>query len=225
MKKRNGMILCFALLQLGYWGYFATFAGYITSLMVENGISNTGLSAAVFGYQICAFVSSFLMGKLCDRMQSNRKPVLALGTAALLLSILLAIFSADNRVIAVLYALIGFVFGPVISCLDAWILRTFQEEEELYGKLRAVGPFTLAAGMLIQGQLIRQHGYGIMLPGGAFFLGILLLAGIRLPDVSPQKKKNPGAFFQRSADSSLPSGVPDSPSAFVSGRSVGGAGE
>ena len=52
MKKRQ--IFCFALIQLGYWGYYATFCGYITALLVENGISNTGLSAAVFGYQACA---------------------------------------------------------------------------------------------------------------------------------------------------------------------------
>ena len=188
MKKRK-YIICFALIQIGYWVYYATFGGYITALLVENGISNTGLSIAVLGYQACAFGGSFLLGKICDRIQSNKKPVLILSAATMLFSIILTRFSGNNQVVAGIYAAIGLVFGPAISCIDAWILHAFHGDETLYGELRAMGPFSLAVGMLIQGFMIERNGYGIMIWGGVISTGIVLIAGILIPDAASTVKR------------------------------------
>lgn len=189
-------IFCFALIQLGYWGYYATFCGYITALLVENGISNTGLSAAVFGYQACAFAGSILLGRICDRVQSNKKPVLILSLLAMMLSILLSRFSADNRVVAFTYVMIGLTFGPMISCVDAWILHMFPGDGSLYGRMRAIGSFTLAGGMLLQGQMIERCGYGIMIRGGMITIAIVLAAGLALPDVARTEHRAAGNSSQ-----------------------------
>lgn len=182
--KRRKYAICFALIQMGYWAYYATFGGYITALLVENGISNTGLSLAVLGYQACAFAGAFLLGKACDRMQSNKMPVLILCAATQILSIALTWFSCNNQVISVIYAAIGLVFGPMISCIDAWILHMFQGEEEMYGRLRAMGPFALAVGMLIQGFMIERNGYGIMIWGGVISTSIVFTASLLIPDIT-----------------------------------------
>lgn len=178
------MTACFLAVQIGYWSSFGYCVGFILSYLVDHGISNTGLSIAVLGYQGCSFLGSFVWGEVCDRMHSNRRPILMSAALTTILMLLMPLARGSLAEMALIYTAIGFLHGPIISCIDAWIMRSYRGNEGAYGRIRAVGPLAFAIGSFIQGRLILRYGYDILAIGGVISMLVLIIASLLLSDTA-----------------------------------------
>ena len=63
---------------------------------------------------------------------------------------------------AFMYPLFGFLFAPLGSNLDSWMLRSFQRDAAIYGRARSLGSVGYAVMMLLMGQLINHFGFTVM---------------------------------------------------------------
>ena len=181
MTKR----LCagFAALEVAYWCVHATFLGFVSAYLLEKGMSNTAVSLLLAAYLLSAFAGSLFWGGVCDRWQTNRKVFLCAGAASAVLVCLIYSFADHLPIVALCYPLLGFLYQPLASNADAWVLGACRYDAKLFGKIRCMPSLFYAFVCAVQGQLIARFGYGFMLGGGLLFLTVLLLTAWRLPDV------------------------------------------
>ncbi|MBR0087502.1 MAG: MFS transporter [Lachnospiraceae bacterium] len=182
-KKKVFFVFC--LLQVTYWGCYASFLGYFSAFMLANGMSNTVLSLILSIYLMAAFAGSFFWGSLSDRLRTNKKTMLIQVAVCLAAGQLIYQFAHVTWLVAVLYPILGFATVPVGSNLDSWILKSFPEEPNYYGISRGVAAFGYAVIVLIMGQLVANVGYHVMPIGLAISAGATILITALLPD-SPQ---------------------------------------
>ena len=120
MSKR--LCIGFSLLEISYWSFHASFIGFISAFLLENGISNTTLSLLIAGYFLCTVIGSFVWGALCDYLHTNKKVLLiTLGCSAILMY-LIYFFSSDVVLLFVLYPLLGFTSLPSSSNIAVSLL-------------------------------------------------------------------------------------------------------
>ncbi|MDO4415097.1 MAG: MFS transporter [Erysipelotrichaceae bacterium] len=153
----------FAVLEALYWAFIAAFAGYASTYLLACGLSSTALSIMLACYMGFSFAGAFFWGGMCDRMKTNRK-VFIFEFAATLLIALAIFFTASQNVwlAAFMYPLFGFLFAPLGSNLDSWMLRSFQRDAAIYGRARSLGSVGYAVMMLLMGQLINHFGFTVM---------------------------------------------------------------
>lgn len=181
MSKR----LCFgfAVLEISYWCFHASFIGFASAYLLHRGISNTILSLLVAIFLFCAFLGSFFWGGLCDKFQTNRKIYMIGMICNGLLMYMIFFFGGNTALIAVAYPLLGFVSQPLSTNMDAWILASCNHDQSIYGKIRSTPSFFYAFVAAVLGQLIGAYGYHLMLIGGTFFLVLGLMIAYVLPDI------------------------------------------
>lgn len=153
----------FASLEALYWAFIASFAGYASTYLLSCGLNSTALSIMLACYMGCSFAGAFFWGGLCDKMRTNRK-VFIFEFAATLIMATAIFFTASKNVwiAACMYPLFGFLFAPLGSNLDSWMLRSFNRDAGIYGRARSLGSVGFAVMMLIMGQLINHFGYIVM---------------------------------------------------------------
>lgn len=160
MNIEQRAIRNFTLMQSFFWAFFAAYTGYITTWMLQCGLTNNALSLMLAGYMLASLLGSIFWGVLCDKKRENKRIFLLECSIAVVLALL--IFSISKRDIsfaALLYPCFGFVMLPLGSNLDAWMLRSFHQDGSTYGKVRSCGSVGYAITMLIGGFLIHQFGY------------------------------------------------------------------
>lgn len=172
MKK--GSVLKFALFDSLFWGFFAAFNGFITTYFLECGMPKTQLSILLAVHMACSFLGSFVWGGLCDRIHENRK-VFLWAFAPMIIIALLDYYIADKLlwIAALLYPLFGFVCLPMGSCIDAWMLRSFNHDGNMYGRARGIGSMGYAIAALIVGNFIKVRGYTVI-PIATMIIGCLV---------------------------------------------------
>lgn len=183
-KKKKFVYIRFCLLQLTYWGCFATFTSYFVALMLANGMSSTTASLIQAVYLLTAFLGSFLWGSVSDRMHTNRKTFLIQLALVLIFANLIYQFRQTHWLVAVLYPVLGFSLVPVASNLDSWIIKSFPENPNYYGVTRAVSAIGFGVLALVMGQLVGRVGYHVM-PYGLTFMAVSSLVLAFLQPDSP----------------------------------------
>jgi len=153
----------FAVLEALYWAFIAAFAGYTSTYLLSCGLSSTALSIMLATYMGLSFIGAFFWGSMCDRLKTNRK-VFIFSFTATLLAALAIYFTAQKNVwiAACMYPAAGFLFAPLGSNLDSWMLRSFNRDASVYGRARSLGSAGFAVMMLVMGQLINALGYIVM---------------------------------------------------------------
>lgn len=188
MSKR--LCIGFSLLEISYWSFHASFIGFISVFLLENGISNTTLSLLIAGYFLCTVIGSFVWGALCDYLHTNKKVLLiTLGCSAILMY-LIYFFSSDVVLLFVLYPLLGFTSLPSSSNIDVWLLNACKHDLSLYGKIRCTPSIFYGIVAFILGRLIDSHGYGLMLGSATFFIILGISMVVLLPEVKVVSSKS-----------------------------------
>ena len=119
----------FSLLEISYWGFHASFIGFLMSYLLSKGITNTMVSIFMASYLLAAFVGSFVWG-----MKVSIMCFLAAGAVMFLIY-----FSYDNiPMLAVLYPMIGFVSLPHATNIDSWLLLVCENNLTVYGRIRCL---------------------------------------------------------------------------------------
>ena len=153
----------FASLEALYWAFIASFAGYASTYLLACGLNSTALSIMLACYMGCSFAGALFWGGLCDKMRTNRKVFIFEFTATLIIATAIFFTASKNVWIAAcMYPLFGFLFAPLGSNLDSWMLRSFNRDAGIYGRARSLGSVGFAVMMLIMGQLINHFGYIVM---------------------------------------------------------------
>lgn len=187
MSKR--LCIGFSLLEISYWSFHASFIGFISAFLLENGISNTMLSLLIAGYFICTVMGSFVWGALCDYLHTNKKVLLfTLGCSAVLMY-LIYFFSSNIVLLFILYPLLGFTSLPSSSNIDVWLLTSCKHDLSLYGKIRCTPSIFYGIVSFFLGKLINAHGYNLMLGSATFFILLGISMVILLPDVNMVSNK------------------------------------
>ena len=153
----------FASLEALYWAFIASFAGYASTYLLACGLSSTALSIMLACYMGCSFAGAFFWGGLCDKMRTNRKVFIFEFAAALIAATAIFFVASKNVwIAAIMYPLFGFLYAPLGSNLDSWMLRSFNRDAGIYGRARSLGSVGFAVMMLIMGQLINRFGFIVM---------------------------------------------------------------
>lgn len=186
------VVIGFSLLDGLYWGFYAVFVGFITTYLLECGMTNSFLSILLAVFMVCSFVGAFFWGSLCDKYHTNRKVFLLEFTISAVIALLIFFAAKWNLMAAaVLYPIFGFLSAPLGSNLDAWMLKRFHKDAGRYGQARAVGSFGYALTALIIGLLIARIGYTVM-PIGIVITGslVFLLAFLTKEDTYGTKPEH-----------------------------------
>jgi len=172
----------FAVLEIAFWGFHASFMGFVSAYLLNQGMSNAFLSILISLYLLTAFLGSFVWGILSDRYNTNKKVLMleVLGSAIFMYALY---FNGGNTaIIAFVYPIMGFLVQPLASNIDSWLISSCKGDAQIYGKIRSMPSFAYAFISMILGQIIADHGYYVMLVGGTLFLGIAVVAAMFLPD-------------------------------------------
>lgn len=191
-QVENKTIIGFSILDAIYWGFYASSAGFLSSYMLECGLSSSLLSVILAIFMIFSFIGAFFWGGRCDKHKSNKKVFLPEFVVTVLVALLIY-FMADKNVMisAFLYPVFGFMAAPLGSSLDAWMLRSFNRDGNIYGRARGTGSAGYAIAALLVGQLTNYLGYKV-LPIGMIFTSIcvLILASMMKETAYEEKKKD-----------------------------------
>lgn len=191
----------FSLLEISYWGFHASFIGFLMSYLLSKGITNTMVSIFMASYLLAAFVGSFVWGMVCDRLHTNRKVSIMCFLAAGAVMFLIY-FSYDNiPMLAVLYPMIGFVSLPHATNIDSWLLLVCENNLTVYGRIRCLPSLFFGVTSFVLGRLISDFGYSLMLVFGTVFLLMGIAAALSLPEGrdAVQDKGNDTAGFRLSS--------------------------
>lgn len=157
-KAKKSVGVRFGFLAAAYWSIMATYAGFMIPYGLDRGYKQSIVSVMCAGYMICTFAGQFYWGSVCDRKRTNKK-VFILGIV-LAEAAQLGMFFFNNIVcFGILYALFGFLMGPMGSILDTWMLRSIRYDMKVYGVARGSGSGLYAIMTLITGFLIEHVGY------------------------------------------------------------------
>lgn len=180
IKRRHW--IGFAVIEISYWCFHASFIGFLMSYLLSKGITNTMVSIFMASFLLASFVGSFVWGMVCDRFHTNRKVSIICFISAGVLMYLIY-FSYDSiPMLAVLYPMLGFVCLPHATNIDSWLLLTCGNNFSVYGRIRCLPSFFYAIISVVLGRMISEFGYSLMLAVGTIFLLVGIAAAAMLPE-------------------------------------------
>lgn len=160
---KNEEFLKYGLMDGLFYAWCAVFTGFITSYFLACGLTASALSKMLAVYMITCFTGALFWGRVCDRLQTNRKVFIGSFLAVVLTAAVITWIAPVNISLAVmLYPVMGFMLSSLGSNLDAWMLRSFHKDGSLYGKARAIGSLGYSLSALAAGLVINTYGYGMI---------------------------------------------------------------
>lgn len=176
-------IISFALLDSIYWAFYACFAGFITTYLLQCGLSNTLLSIDLACFMLFAFIGAFFWGGRCDKHMSNKKIFIPEFISTVLIAVIIYFLASQNVYLsALLYPLFGFLAVPLGSNLDSWMLKSFHQDAFTYGRARGIGSAGYAIAALLVGQLINHFGYRMILIASSLCALVVLLIALTMKE-------------------------------------------
>lgn len=201
--------LKFSAMDSLYWAFYASFVGFISTYLLECGMSNSVLSIMLACFMIASFIGAFFWGSVCDRFLTNRNVFLPEFIASIAVALFIFFIAKKNIWIAtVLYPVFGFLSTPLGSNLDSWMLRSFHKDAGTYGRARSIGSMGYAITALFMGMLIQKFGFIMMVAGTLFFSVLVILIVLTIKEApfetvavhadastSPKELFKPGAYL------------------------------
>lgn len=182
----------FALLEVSYWSFHASFLAYLSAYLISKGVSNTMVSLLLSAFLLSAFAGSLFWGSYCDRRQTNRKPFFISAAATAVLMFVIYFLAESHLVLAVCYPLLGFFFQPQGANADAWLLAACRRDQRIFGRIRSMPSLAYAFVCAFVGQIIKRFGYQAMLFSGSFFLILVFVSVSMLPDIKTEGAQKAG---------------------------------
>ncbi len=193
----------FALLEISYWCFSASFISFLTSYLLHKGLTNTALSILLAFYLLAAFLGSFVWGFVCDHLLSNRTVILLCLLVSGILMYLIYFSAPSLPALALFYPLIGFFAQPQAAAIDAWLLTACHHDISVYGKIRCTPSVFYAFAAFFLGRCISAKGYFCMLIFGTFFLSAGILTAFFLPVPASPAETNSSSAHSASHPVSL----------------------
>lgn len=201
--------LKFSAMDALYWAFYASFVGFISTYLLECGMSNSVLSIMLACFMIASFIGAFFWGSVCDRFLTNKNVFLPEFIASIAVALFIFFIADKNIWIAtVLYPVFGFLSTPLGSNLDSWMLRSFHKDSGTYGRARSIGSMGYAVTALFMGMLIQKFGFIMMVAGTLFFSIHVILIVLTIKEApfetvavhadasaSPKELFRPGAYL------------------------------
>ena len=177
---------------------YGSFIAFGVAYLYANGLQADTIGVILAVSTLAAFIGSFLLGQLCDRLQNHKKVYIGCHIA-MFLAACLVYFFVHTPLVGVFYAFLSILGMPVSSNLDTWLLKSIADRPQDYGFIRSFGSLGYALFTLVYGNLIARFGYGIMLFVLAFFNLASIVLAVITPEPPTSTAANAKAARQRGA--------------------------
>jgi len=179
----NRVKVKFSSLQISYWCTIATFSGFMVAYVQSKGMPPKLIGLMLTVYMFSAFLGQIFWGRLSDKIKSNKK-IFVITNCLMLILHIIVFYMPSFTLIIITYGLLGFIEPPVASNLDAWIMKTYYKNTEIYGSIRGWGSMGYAVVALFYGGLIQKFGFTLMLVVSSICILTSIAIAIFVPDSS-----------------------------------------
>ncbi|MBQ8088239.1 MAG: MFS transporter [Clostridia bacterium] len=197
MNQSRSRFIRFCVLQGAWWSFYAAIPGFLVAYMSDRGLSESITGGILALGLLTTFLGALFWGRFNDRRGGGKLYYIVGNCAALALCAAMLPLAGNAAAMFVLYPLFGFMTGSVATTLDAWVISSMPERRDAVGFSRTFATLGYALVMLLEGQWISRHGYGIMLPVGAALIILSVCAALRQPEtrrVSQRKVRERGGM-------------------------------
>lgn len=175
-----------------YFGVMGVFLPFFNLYCYHLGFSGFQIGVLSGIRSVALVVFPLLWGLVADRFHARRSIYIGCNLASSLVWAFL-LFTADFKAMAVIIALYGAFYAPIISFLEAFTMDALGDDKKSYGRLRACGSISFILTVLVLGKILDIAGVGIIVT--LILAGSLVqaAASFRIPDVQVKKRKTDGA--------------------------------
>jgi len=182
-----------------YFGVMGVFLPFFNLYCYHLGFSGFQIGVLSGIRSVALVVFPLFWGLVADRFHARRKIYIGCNLVSTLCWALL-LFRADFNTMAVIIALYGMFYAPIISFLEAFTMDALGDDKKSYGRLRAYGSISFILTVLILGKVLDLAGVGIIVT--LILAGSLVqaVAAFKIPDVQIKKRVSERAglrFFMR----------------------------
>jgi len=182
-----------------YFGVMGVFLPFFNLYCYHLGFSGFQIGVLSGIRSVALVIFPLLWGLVADRFHARRKIYIGCNLASTLFWALL-LLTADFSTMAVIIALYGMFYAPIISFLEAFTMDALGDDKQSYGRLRAYGSISFILTVLILGKVLDLAGVGIVVT--LILAGSLVqaVAAFKIPDVQIKKRFSDRAglrFFMR----------------------------
>lgn len=172
--------IVFALIQISYWSSICVFNGFMVTYLQGNGFSEfiSGLATSLCALSIMLLQP--VLGYVADTFVPIKKLLIVSFLLAAPLTLLVPLSSASGVLVLLSFVVVCMFDYPHYTLFDSWIIQLSVTKPYIdYGAVRALGNIGWGFTALIAGQMIADHGYGVMFYGHILFsllsVGLMLL--------------------------------------------------
>lgn len=175
-----------------YFGVMGVFLPFFNLYCYHLGFSGFQIGVLSGIRSVALVVFPLLWGLVADRFHARRPIYIGCNLVSSLIWVFL-LFTADFTAMAVILALYGVFYAPIISFLEAFTMDALGDDKKSYGRLRAYGSISFILTVLVLGKILDITGVGIIV--ALILAGSLVqaAASFRIPDVQIKKRKTDGA--------------------------------
>jgi len=170
-----------------YFGVMGVFLPFFNLYCYHLGFSGFQIGVLSGIRSVTLVVFPLFWGLVADRFHARRKIYIGCNLVSTLFWALL-LFTSDFSTMAVIIALYGVFYAPIISFLEAFTMDALGDDKESYGRLRAYGSISFILTVLILGKVLDLAGVGIIVT--LILAGSLVqaVAAFKIPDVQLKKR-------------------------------------
>jgi len=182
-----------------YFGVMGVFLPFFNLYCYHLGFSGFQIGVLSGIRSVALVVFPLFWGLVADRFHARRKIYIGCNLVSTLFWALL-LFRADFNTMAVIIALYGMFYAPIISFLEAFTMDALGDDKKSYGRLRAYGSISFILTVLILGKVLDLAGVGIIVTPILAGSLVQAVAAFKIPDVQIKKRVSERAglrFFMR----------------------------
>jgi len=170
-----------------YFGVMGVFLPFFNLYCYHLGFSGFQIGVLSGIRSVALVVFPLFWGLVADRFHARRKIYIVCNLASTLIWALL-LFTSEFSAMAVIIALYGVFYAPIISFLEAFTMDALGDDKQSYGRLRAYGSISFILTVLILGKVLDLAGVGIIV--ALILAGSLVqaAAAFNIPDVQIRKQ-------------------------------------
>ncbi len=180
----------FLLLYGGLFAAFGVAAPFLPALLKQDGLDSNAIGLVLAGGSVVRLVSGPLGGRWADRVTRPSRVLAGFAAAAAVIATLYAPARGLALLLCVSVAHAS-VLAPLTPVADALTLGSAQGSAEgargggrgfPYGWVRGAGSAAFIAGTLLSGQLVGEHGLGMIVWLNAGLLAVAAAGALTVPD-------------------------------------------
>ncbi|WP_125138116.1 MFS transporter [Petrocella atlantisensis] len=173
MMHTHRIQINFTIIQFLLWFSWGTFGLFYIAHLEDLGYSSKLIALTIILSTIFGILGQYVLGFISDK--TSKIKYVFLGALFLLILFVIGFGFAAKHLFPMIMvmSLIGFVWLPLESLLDSWILSTKGLDSSLYGFMRAGASFGFAIMTLFFGGFVIKYGYDIIVYAYVITAGFL----------------------------------------------------